>query len=142
MAKLAPRHLPPRGVVDRPRVFPAEGKRVKRVALLAGCVQKVLSPAIDDATMRLLTRHGCEVVVAEGSGCCGGIVHHMGRDSLDFVTGQCRCLDARTRTATGSTPSSSTPRAAAPRSRITAIMLREDVAYAAKAAKIARWPRT
>jgi len=85
MARLTPRRLPPPGLVDESRVFPAEGKRLKRVALLAGCVQKVLSPAIDDATLRLLTRHGCEVVLAPGSGCCGSIIHHMGRDAHEFA---------------------------------------------------------
>jgi glycolate oxidase iron-sulfur subunit len=60
-------------------VFPAEGPRIKRVALLAGCAQQVLEPAINEATIRLLTRHGCEVVVAEGAGCCGSLVHHLGK---------------------------------------------------------------
>ncbi len=63
----------------RPRVFPAEATRTRRVALLAGCVQQVLSPAINAATIRVLTRHGCEVVVAEGAGCCGALAHHLGR---------------------------------------------------------------
>ena len=65
--------------VDRPQVFPAEGPRRMRVALLSGCVQQVLAPAINEATVRLLTRHGCEVVVARGAGCCGALTHHMGR---------------------------------------------------------------
>ena len=135
MARLAPRHLPPRGIVDKPRVFPAEGKRVKRVALIAGCVQKVLSPAIDDATMRLLTRHGCEVVVAEGSGCCGGIVHHMGRDSLNFVRAN---VDAWTRELEQSGLDAVVINASGCGTTIKdyGYMLREDRNYAAKAAKI------
>ncbi len=135
MARLAPRRLPPRGIVDQPRVFPAEGKRVKRVALLAGCVQKVLSPAIDDATMRLLTRHGCEVVVAEGSGCCGGIVHHMGRDSLDFVRAN---VDAWTREIERDGLDAIVINASGCGTTVKdyGFMLREDMAYAAKAAKI------
>ena len=48
---------------DRPQVIPAEGTRRKRVALLTGCAQQVLNPAINEATIRLLTRHGVEVVV-------------------------------------------------------------------------------
>ncbi len=63
----------------RPRVFAAEGTRTRRVALLAGCVQQALAPAINAATIRLLTRHGCEVVVAQGGGCCGALAHHLGR---------------------------------------------------------------
>ena len=65
--------------VDRPQVFPADGTRRMRVALLSGCVQQVVAPEINEATVRLLTRHGCEVVVASGAGCCGALTHHMGR---------------------------------------------------------------
>ena len=68
-----------RARLDRPQVFPAEGARRKRVALLTGCAQRVLDPEINAATIRLLTRHGCEVVVAEGAGCCGALTHHMGK---------------------------------------------------------------
>jgi glycolate oxidase iron-sulfur subunit len=46
---------------------------------LTGCAQRVLDPQINAATIRLLTRHGCEVVVAEGTGCCGALTHHMGK---------------------------------------------------------------
>ena len=51
-----------------------------RVALLMGCVQNVLDPEINAATIRLLTRLGCEVVVAPGSGCCGALTHHLGKN--------------------------------------------------------------
>ncbi|MEQ8194670.1 MAG: glycolate oxidase subunit GlcF [Rhodospirillales bacterium] len=80
MLGLTPRRLASPSAMDRPQVFPAEGERVKRVALLAGCVQSVLKPDINEATIRLLTRHGCEVVIAEGIGCCGALDHHMGRE--------------------------------------------------------------
>ena len=63
---------------DRPNVFPAQGARRGRVALLAGCVQPVLRPETNAATIRLLNRLGIEVVVAEGAGCCGSLAHHMG----------------------------------------------------------------
>ena len=59
--------------------FPAEGPVRRRVALLAGCVQSVLGAHINDAAIRLLTRHGCEVVVPAGAGCCGALAHHLGR---------------------------------------------------------------
>ena len=52
----------------------------KRVALLAGCAQQALNGDINAATIRLLRRHGCEVVVAPGSGCCGSLNLHMGRE--------------------------------------------------------------
>ena len=49
------------------------------MALLTGCAQRALNTDINAATIRLLTRHGCEVVVAEGAGCCGALTHHMGK---------------------------------------------------------------
>lgn len=65
--------------VDRPRTIAAQGgARKKRVALLNGCVQKVLAPQINEASARLLARHGCEVVVARGAGCCGALSLHQG----------------------------------------------------------------
>ena len=76
---LAPARVPPASPVDRPQVFPALGTRVRRVALLSGCAQQVLAPQINEATIRLLTRHGCEVVVAQGAGCCGALNHHLGQ---------------------------------------------------------------
>jgi glycolate oxidase iron-sulfur subunit len=51
-----------------------------RVALLAGCAQQALDRDINAATIRLLQRHGCEVVVSAGSGCCGALPLHMGRE--------------------------------------------------------------
>jgi len=81
MLRLAPSRLPASSPVDRPQIFPAEGERVRRVALLAGCAQQVLAPEINEATIRLLTRHGCEVVVAAGAGCCGALVHHLGEEA-------------------------------------------------------------
>ena len=77
---LAPRSLSAPSSFDQPQVFRARAKRRMRVALMTGCAQQVLRPAINEATVRLLTRHGCEVVVAKGAGCCGALVHHMGRE--------------------------------------------------------------
>ena len=79
MLALAPRETPPASAVDRPQVFPAQGTRRLRVALLNGCAQQALDPAINEATVRLLTRFGVEVVVAEGAGCCGALAHHLGK---------------------------------------------------------------
>src|SRR5262249_14623404 len=56
-------------------------ERRKRVILLAGCAQQVLRPEINDATIRLLARRGVDVEVAPGAGCCGALVHHMGREA-------------------------------------------------------------
>ena len=85
MLDLAPKHVPPASPVDKPQVFPAEGARVARVALMQGCAQQVLMPQINEATIRLLRRHGCEVVIAKGSGCCGALTHHLGQDWEHFA---------------------------------------------------------
>ena len=83
--EMVPARVPRPSPADRPRVFPAEGERRMRVALLPGCAQQVLAPGINEATIRLLTRHGCEVVVAAGSGCCGALVHHLGNEEPALV---------------------------------------------------------
>ncbi len=80
MLDMAPKRIPPVSRNDDPQTFPAEGETRMRVALMTGCAQKALNTDINDATIRLLTRLGCEVVVAEGAGCCGALVHHMGRE--------------------------------------------------------------
>ena len=79
MLELAPASVPSPSPLAGPRVHRALGDRRGRVALLAGCAQQVLAPEINDATIRLLTRLGVEVVVPPGAGCCGSLTHHMGR---------------------------------------------------------------
>ena len=80
MLAMAPKHIPPVSRNDDPQVFPAQGAPRLRVALMTGCAQKALNTDINDATIRLLRRLGCEVVVAQGAGCCGALTHHMGRE--------------------------------------------------------------
>jgi glycolate oxidase iron-sulfur subunit len=79
MLAMAPKVIPPVSRNDDPQVFPAQGPRRMRVALMTGCAQKALNTDINDATIRLLTRLGCEVVIARGQGCCGALTHHMGK---------------------------------------------------------------
>ena len=87
MLRLAPWRVPADPVPDRQRIFPAEGTRKARVALLSGCVDRVAQPAIRAAAIRLLNRQGVEVVLAEGEACCGSLSHHLGREheALAFV---------------------------------------------------------
>ena len=80
MVAMAPKQVPPVSRNDDPQVFPTTGERRMRVALMTGCAQKALNTDINDATIRLLRRLGCEVVVAQGAGCCGALTHHMGRE--------------------------------------------------------------
>jgi glycolate oxidase iron-sulfur subunit len=79
MARLAPEHLQPSARPIQAQVFPAAGMSRGRVALSVGCAQQILAPQINEATIRLLTRHGYDVVVADGAGCCGSLDHHLGR---------------------------------------------------------------
>lgn len=74
-----PRHLPAPSWADRPQVLRPEGPRRARVAVLPGCVQQVIEPAINEATVRLLLRTGVEVVVPKIS-CCGALTHHLGME--------------------------------------------------------------
>ena len=79
MVRLAPLpagHSP----TDAPGIYRAEGQRQYRVAILPGCAQRAIAPNINDATLRLLRRHGAEVVYPAGATCCGSLVHHMGRE--------------------------------------------------------------
>ncbi|MDQ4135608.1 MAG: glycolate oxidase subunit GlcF, partial [Pseudomonadota bacterium] len=80
MVDLAPARVPARSPFDKPGVFTPEGPRRARVAILSGCAQPVLKPGFNEAAIRLLNRHGVEVVQPKGEGCCGALVHHMGRD--------------------------------------------------------------
>jgi len=86
MLAMAPKVIPPVSRNDDPQVFPATGPRRMRVALMTGCAQKALNTDINDATIRLLRRLGCEVVVAKGAGCCGALTHHMGKETLSHAS--------------------------------------------------------
>lgn len=86
MLEMAPKTIPPVSRNDDPQSFAPQGARKKRVALMTGCAQKALNTDINDATIRLLTRLGCEVVVAEGAGCCGALTHHMGKTRESHAT--------------------------------------------------------
>jgi glycolate oxidase iron-sulfur subunit len=87
MIGMAPVGLPKTAIYSGAQVVPAVGRRIARVALLSGCAQKVLRPQINDAAIRLLTSQGVEVVLAHDEGCCGALVHHMGREeeARDFA---------------------------------------------------------
>ena len=85
MLDLLPPKLPGPGWADRATVFPppdtdsGRAPAGRRVAMLAGCAQQVLGPQVNEATVRLLNRLGVEVVVTRPAGCCGALVHHLGR---------------------------------------------------------------
>ncbi|HJY16963.1 MAG TPA: heterodisulfide reductase-related iron-sulfur binding cluster, partial [Xanthobacteraceae bacterium] len=64
------------GEVLRPTVLAPTGAKRRRVALLPGCAQQALNRNINAATIRILQRHGCEVVIAPGIACCGALPLH------------------------------------------------------------------
>lgn len=79
MVEMAPTTLPHAPLERVLGVHSAIGPRRLRVALLQGCVQDILAPQINRATIDLLNRHGVEVVVSHDAACCGALSHHMGR---------------------------------------------------------------
>ncbi|SFL62602.1 heterodisulfide reductase-related iron-sulfur binding cluster [Methylorubrum salsuginis] len=111
MLDLAPAELPNRNRFDRPGVFPADTSAQEvsdlfqtgrdagpvkprgRVALLRGCAQSVLRPDFNEAAIRLLNRHGVEVVQPKGEGCCGALTHHMGKEESSHAHAK-RTIDA------------------------------------------------
>ena len=88
MIRLMPILFPKKQLKEKEIYSIKSKKRIARVALLTGCVQKVLSPQINEATIRLLNRHGVEVVIPKKIRCCGSLNHHLGKADLahqDFI---------------------------------------------------------
>lgn len=63
-----------------PELIPAQGEKRYRVGMLLGCVQRLFNPEVNDATVRVLTANGCEVVIPPSQGCCGALSHHQGQE--------------------------------------------------------------
>ncbi len=82
MISLMPSKFPKKKLPEKEIYLAKNKKKIARVALLSGCVQKTLSPQINEATIRLLNRHGVEVVIPKKIGCCGSLNHHLGKQEL------------------------------------------------------------
>ena len=78
IARLAPEAQAPFFFSNIGRVFPAQGKTRHRVALMAGCMQNVFFSRLNEATVRVLCRNGCEVTVPAMQECCGALHVHAG----------------------------------------------------------------
>ena len=76
---LMPDKIPSKKIKTQKIYTPQKRKKISRVALLTGCVQRVISPEINEATIRLLNRHNVEVVVMPDIECCGSLNHHLGK---------------------------------------------------------------
>jgi glycolate oxidase iron-sulfur subunit len=78
LVQLTPSADPPFFFSQIGKTFPAEGERRYRVAFLAGCIANVSFARLNEATIRVLQKNGCEVVVPENQGCCGALHLHSG----------------------------------------------------------------
>jgi glycolate oxidase iron-sulfur subunit len=137
MVRLTPRRklAPP---VDRTgKVYRAEGTRRGRVALLSGCINPVLAPSTNEAAIRLLNRSGIEVVIAAGEACCGSLAHHMGHED-EALSRARNNINAWTREIEGDGLDAILVTVSGCGTTIKdyGFMLRDDHAYAAKAARI------
>ena len=133
MLALAPDRAAPRPAPASARPVGSKG----RIALLQGCAEPVLRPEIRDATARLLHRAGYEVVLAAGETCCGALVHHMGRKQASLAAAR-RNVDAWTAEIErgGLTAIVITASGCGVTVKDYGFMLREDPAYAERAAKV------
>ena len=93
MINMVPKKIPGISLNDDPQSFYPDKSKRMRVALMTGCAQRALDTDINDATIRVLKRFGCEVVIAAGQGCCGSLSHHMGKKS-DAKSRALRNIDA------------------------------------------------
>jgi glycolate oxidase iron-sulfur subunit len=123
-------------------VFPAAGKRKARVALLSGCITPVLSPQTTEAAVRVLNRHGVEVVIAPGEACCGSLVHHMGKEARALEQAR-NNIDAWMREIEGEGLDAILVTASGCGTTIKdyGFMFRTDIAYAEKAARVSALAR-
>jgi glycolate oxidase iron-sulfur subunit len=138
MLELAPARVPARSTMQGPSTFASTGpSRKGRVAMLSGCAQPVLAPSINEATIRLLTRAGYEVVLPRGEGCCGALVHHMGKEEAALESAR-QNIDAWWREIEGEGLDAILITASGCGTTVKdyGFMLREDPAYAEKAAEV------
>ncbi|MEQ9672033.1 (Fe-S)-binding protein [Coleofasciculus sp. G2-EDA-02] len=62
-----------------PDVIPPQGETRYRVGVILGCVQRLFFSPVNEATVRVLTANGCEVVIPKTQGCCAALPEHQGQ---------------------------------------------------------------
>jgi glycolate oxidase iron-sulfur subunit len=140
MMRLAPRL--PALTAQRPGAVPQGRPAEARVALLRGCVQQVIGPEINGAAIRLLSRLGVETVLLQGEGCCGALLHHLGKEKAALAQARANIdvwgteiegkgLDAIVITASG----------CGTMIKDYGFLFRNDLAYAEKAARISAFAK-
>ena len=139
-ARLAPFRAP--GAMTEAGTYPAGGLRKARVALHAGCANEALAPQITQAAIRLLNRHGIEVVIAPDAHCCGSLEHHLGQKA-GALAKACANVDAWIREIEGNGLDAIliTVSGCGTVVKDYGHLLRTDSAYAAKAARISKLAR-
>ncbi|CAM5771376.1 glycolate oxidase iron-sulfur subunit [Labrys miyagiensis] len=136
MLALAPSSLPAASAATQPGRFAPRGERKGRVALLTGCAQAELAPGINEAAIRLLNRHGIEVVLPRGEGCCGALVHHMGKEASALAYAKTNIDAWTTEMAAGLDAILITTSGCGTTIKDYGFMLRDDPVYAQKAAAV------
>jgi len=133
MLRLAPTRIAPR-IPDPQRLSVT---RRGRVALLQGCAEPVLRPEFRAAAIRVLDRAGFDIAVPQGEGCCGALVHHMGREEASLAAAR-RNVDAWVREMEGGGLDAILITASGCGTTIKdyGFMLRNDPAYAEKAQRV------
>jgi glycolate oxidase iron-sulfur subunit len=63
-----------------PNLIPAQGTKRYRVGMILGCVQRLFFDRVNQATVRVLTANGCEIVIPQPQGCCAALPHHQGQE--------------------------------------------------------------
>jgi glycolate dehydrogenase iron-sulfur subunit len=136
MLRLAPRRIRQAACPRSGVIFPA-GPPIARIALACGCVQQVLRPDINGAAIRLLTRLGIITVFPNGEGCCGALLHHLGKEAGALAQARTN-IDVWSREIEGHGLDAILITASGCGTMIKdyGFLLRDDPAYAAKAARV------
>ncbi len=127
--------VPARFFMPEAEVLPAVGARRARVAVLSGCVMSVLFGDINEATVRVLRRNGCEVVIPKAQGCCGALNIHNGETTMAKVMAR-RNIDAFLEAQVDAVIVNAAGCGAAMKEY--GYLLRDDPAYAEKAQRFAK----
>lgn len=64
-----------------PELIPAKNEKRYRVGMILGCVQRVFFSGVNEATARVLSANGCEIVIPKSQGCCAALPEHQGQDA-------------------------------------------------------------
>ncbi|MBU6449996.1 MAG: glycolate oxidase subunit GlcF [Rhodospirillales bacterium] len=137
MLNLAPAALPPQASLTTTNAHGPRG----RVVLMQGCAEPVLRPETRAASVRLLERCGYQVAFAPGEACCGALTHHMGREAQALESAR-RNVDVWSREIeAGLEAIIVTASGCGTTVKDYGFMLRNDPAYAAKAAKVSALAR-